>query len=135
MSKLVLWLRIARKYRPLFALEMKWLDLQILPDGDDPNGTKGQLVQQQEVKVADKGGLISPKKGDVVMLRDSFIAKHPGIPAELLYGAWVIVDLNYGITPQARCRLQGSEKRTKLWWSLEYLRPFAPADLKGEGLV
>lgn len=76
MSKLVLWLRIARKYRPLFALEMKWLDLQILPDGDDPNGAKGQLVQPQEVKAEIEEGLISPKKGDAVMLRDSFIAKH-----------------------------------------------------------
>ncbi len=133
MSKLVLWLRIARKYRPLFALEMQWLDLQILPDGHDPNGAKVQLVQQQEVKAEDAEDLISPKKGDVVMLRDSFVQAHPGISAEILYGVWIVVAFNYG-TNQVQCRLQDNRKR-KLWWPLKYLRSFTTADLKEQGSV
>jgi hypothetical protein len=96
MSKLVLWFRIAKKYRPLFSLELQWLDLQILPEGSDPNAGD-RVLPPKEVKQTIPAK-ISPELpawlevDAIVVLTDAAKEKYRRMRFEedLIIGAWQV---------------------------------------------
>jgi hypothetical protein len=122
MSKLVLWLRIARKYRPLFSLELQWLDLQILPDGHDPNA--GGQRSQQVANIAIAEGLTNPHLGQIVKLNKAWLVKHPSMFGAISGGTWEITKLTYGSNPKALCRLIDDKKKRSFHFALSDLEPF-----------
>jgi hypothetical protein len=134
MSKLVLWLRIARKYRPLFSLELQWLDLQILPEGNDPNAGD-RVLPPKEVKEA-IAAKISPELpawlevDTVVILTDTAKEKYikSKFEPDLIRGAWQVKTIQFGLEPRALVRSLVSKTKNMKSFLVEELRLPEPPD-------